>query len=189
MKNLILGIGLIGGLIGCGGESKNVVEKYRGDMERFIDSMSNDFESYEFIDMGVDSLLFSEFYGYMIDSSIDENGRYKGINYELYKESEKDYYNCLNKKKLYGYEFIDCDFEKEHYEEWKSEFFYSYNKLNRIIQGIEYDSCNEVYYYINYKIRNENNGLEKKSCVYIVNSEGKIKNKKIDKGYFVKWYE
>jgi len=184
MKNLVLVLSLVIGLIGCGGESKNGVGKYRGEMERYIDSVSDDYGSYEFVEMGVDSVYFSEFYEYLTDSSIGEDGHYNGSSYDLYKNSEKYYIECQNQSR-----YLDCDFEKDNFESWKKTYYDELSKLDRLKRGLEYDSCNQILYYINYKIRNKNNGLEKRSCVYYISPIKGVEDRKINEGYFINWID
>jgi len=192
MKNLILVIGLIGGLIGCGGNSKNGIEKYRGEMESYIDSVSDDFGSYEFVEMGTDTCFMSDLYWSYIDSNLNSDSKresvfdvYKGLYYSGYKHYMDLYYDCFN---FYG-DDDECDIQKSEFIDFKEKYDYCRQQLDNIQSGKCIDTISEIYYYINYKIRNNNNAIVKRNCIRTYQTEYQKWSNTNKEGYYRSWYK
>jgi len=176
-------------ILGCQDPVEKEKSKYRDKMEDFIDSMEDDFGSYEFIEMGFDTLYNSMFYESQIDSNylIYDN---RGLIYKYRKIYRDEYENCnyrISKegcKRIYG-EVLD---------KYNREFEYDSIYVDNIRKGVIEDSILGVFVYLNYKIKNKNGGVEKKNCSINLNdyNDGEFNKKKglrrLDDGFYKSWW-
>lgn len=153
-------------ILGCQDPVEKEKSKYREEMENYIDSIEDDFGSYEFIDMGLDTVNCKEFYESLIDSNfmIYKN---RGFVYKWRQEYRDDYKRCTYtiKDKTWCWENYGGELTK-----WNKIFEYDSLQISKIENNIIQDSIKYVEFYLNYKIKNENGGIEKKHVSKNLNS-------------------
>lgn len=179
MKNLILVFCLISGLVGCGGTGNNDIVNYRAEMEKYIDSVSDDFSSYEFANYSMDSVTELSLLSSSIDSSKDDKGEYKGYVFRRMALMRDMYQFCKESK------YTDCEFETTEYVDILGECNRVKLQIDSIKNGLLKDSLYTYLYWINYRIKNDKNAKVKRHCVFVYShSEKAITNKRIEDGWW-----
>lgn len=162
--------------LGCG-EDKSMT-KIQGEMELYIDSVEDDFNSYQFKKIYIDTYYRSD---YLYMSMIGEysNKRWRDEYYKKYENRmliNKQFHTSTKLDKLY----------LNNYKKYDSLYNLDIVDWEFIINNQNTDTIYSLIYRLHYEINNKFNTTVKKSCIFSQFSKTNRVSKTIIDGYLEK---
>jgi hypothetical protein len=148
-------------------------------MESYIDSVEDDFNTYQFQEIYLDTMFWSDYlYRVYIDKS-------EFSDFSLRNEYKRKYEDHLEIDKIYGNMgsiFKLTELYKQSYIKYDSIYNLNQNNWNYIKLHTESDSIQFIILRLHYKINNKFNSIIKRNCSFSVR-RGKILSRYIEDGY------
>jgi hypothetical protein len=177
---LFIGLSVVYNLSGCQGGNQDELKKdMKVVMESYIDSIEDDFSTYQFEKIHLDTMFWSDF---LYRKYVDK-GEFSDIS--LRDEYKGKYENQLEINSIYG--AIDEIFDltklyKQTYKRYDSLCNKNRNDWYYIKSNTKSDSIQYVRLRLHYKINNKFNSTVKKTCSYSIRRD-KVLSRYIEDGF------
>jgi len=183
---LFVGLGVIYNFTGCrGGEDDKLKKDMKVVMESYIDSVEDDFGSYNFENIYLDTMFWSDILYWRFSDRTEYS------NFVFREEFKKKYENRL--KELIEYPFmVNIDNSSKLTELYRTSYLEYDSMCNQDKENwynMKLNTSNDSIQYVrlrlHYKINNKFNSKIKKTCSFSVRS-GKILSRYIEDGFVIR---
>ena len=180
LLTLVAGLSILYNLTGCQGSGQDkLIKEMKVDMESYIDSIEDDFSTYQFEKIYLDTMFRSDF----VYREYTDKGEFSDI--ALREEYKKKYENQLEINSIYGN--IDEIFDltklyKETFNRYDSLCNKNRNDWYYLKTNTNSDSIQYVRLRLHYKINNKFNSTVKKTCSYSIRRD-KVLSRYIEDGF------
>jgi hypothetical protein len=183
---LFIGLGVLYNFTGCRGGGEDKLKKdMKVVMESYIDSVEDDFGSYNFEDIYLDTMFWSDILYWRFSDRTEYS------NFVFREEFKKKYENKL--KELIKYPFmVNIDYSSKLTELYRINYLKYDSMCNQDKENwynmklnTNNDSIQYVRLRLHYKINNKFNSKIKKTCSFSVR-DGKILSRYVEDGYAIR---